>query len=130
MEDETMWDWQSEIDKNPAKFGYTIKEGASKKRAFRSSDNAFWSNDWTDYAGAIKLRDDLFTHNLERFGYNSMVGNWAYTCLKALGVVDDVNSWPDMFKLNVGFKPVHTLMNSPVDKAIETYISTKINEQS
>ncbi len=130
MEDETMWDWQSEIDKNPAKFGYTIKEGASKKRAFRSSDNAFWSNDWTDYAGAIKLRDDLFTHNLERFGYNSMVGNWAYTCLKALGVVDDVNSWPDMFKLNVGFKPVHTLMNSPVDRAIETYISAKINEQS
>ena len=59
-----------------------------------------------------------------------MVGNWAYTCLKALGVVDDVSSWPDMFKLNVGFKPVHTLMNSPVDRAIETYISAKINEQS
>ena len=128
MEDETMWDWQAEIDKNPTKFGYTIKEGASKKRAFRSSDNAFWSNDWTDYAGAIQLRDDLFTHNLDRFGYNSMVGNWAYTCLKALGVVDDVNSWPEMFKLNVGFKPSHTLMNSPVDRAIKAYIDTKINE--
>ena len=90
MEDETMWDWQSEIDKNPEKYGYKIKKGASKKRAFRSSNNAFWSNDWTDYAGAQKLRDDLFEHNLQRFGYNSMVGNWAYTCLKALGVVDDV----------------------------------------
>ena len=31
MEDETMWDWQSEIDKNPEKFGYKIKKGASKK---------------------------------------------------------------------------------------------------
>ena len=129
MEDETMWDWQSEIDKNPEKFGYTIKKGASKKRAFRSSDNAFWSNDWTDYTGAQQLRDELFEHNLERFGYNSMVGNWAYTCLKALGVVDDVVTWPDKFKDNIGIKPAHTLMNSPVDKAIQQYIQTKINEQ-
>ena len=130
MEDETMWDWQSEIDKNPAKFGYTIKEGASKKRLFRSSDNAFWSNDWTDYDGAIKLRDDLFEYNLQRFGYSSMVGNWAYTCLKALGAVNDVATWPTMFKENVGFKPTHTLMNSPVDKAIKQYIDTKRDEQN
>jgi hypothetical protein len=130
MEDETMWDWQSEIDKNPAKFGYTIKEGASKKRLFRSSDNAFWSNDWTDYDGAIKLRDDLFEYNLQKFGYSSMVGNWAYTCLKALGAVNDVATWPTMFKENVGFKPTHTLMNSPVDKAIKQYIDTKRDEQN
>jgi hypothetical protein len=130
MEDETMWDWQSEIDKNPEKYGYKIKKGASKKRAFRSSDNAFWSNDWTDYAGAQQLRDDLFEHNLQRFGYNSMVGNWAYTCLKALGVVDDVVTWPDKFKDNIGYKPVHTLMNSPVDKAIQQYIQTKKDEQN
>ena len=127
MEDETMWDWQSLIDKNPSKYGYTIHEGHSKKRAFRSSSNAFWSNDWTDYSGAIQLRDDLFHHNLKRFGYSSMIGNWSYTCLKALGVVDDVPTWHEKFRDNIGFKPEHTLMNSPVDKAIQTYIEVKRN---
>ena len=59
-----------------------------------------------------------------------MVGNWAYTCLKALGAVNDVATWPTMFKENVGFKPTHTLMNSPVDKAIKQYIDTKRDEQN
>ena len=59
-----------------------------------------------------------------------MVGNWAYTCLKALGVVDDVITWPETFKEKIGFKPVHTLMNSPIDQAIKTYIDTKRNEQN
>ena len=130
MEDETMWDWQSEIDKNPAKFGYSIKSGASRPRSFRSSSNAYWSNDWTDYDGAIKLRDDLFDHNLKRFGYNSMMGNWSYTCLKALGVVDDVVTWPNKFRENIGTKPVHTLLKSPVDSAIQTYIKVKRDEQN
>ena len=131
MEDETMWDWQSEIDKNPAKYGYNIKSGASRPRAFRSSNNAYWSNDWTDYDGAIRLRDNLFEHNLKRFGYSSMVGNWAFTCLKALGVLDgNVKTWNEQFNVNVGFKPVHTIMNSPIDNAIEKYIQTKKDEQN
>lgn len=130
MEDETMWDWQSLIDKDPKKYGYTIHEGLSKQRKFRSSSTAFWSNDWTDYSGAIQLRDDLFEHNLQRFGYSSMIGNWSYTCLKALGVVHDVPTWHEKFRDNIGFKPEHTLMNSPVDKAIQTYIKAKKNEYS
>ena len=45
-------------------------------------------------------------------------------------VVDDVITWPETFKEKIGFKPVHTLMNSPIDQAIKTYIDAKRNEQN
>jgi len=112
-----MWEFQSELDTYPEKYGYKI---------LKNNDGiTTWTNDWTDKDKMNQFFDYLLKYIIKNYGLHTQIGVWSFNCLKALGVLSSTKTVKQEFASNVGVKISHTLQNNPIDKAIHTYIKNK-----
>ena len=122
--EEHLWQYQSDIDKNPEKYGYIVKDA---KRIQKSKNESIivWRNEWTDYNKMTELQTELAEFNDKTFGITSSIGNWSFTCLQALGAINSPKDFKKDFETNIGFKWGHVYNNNPVNNAVERYIDIK-----
>ena len=122
--EEHLWQYQSDIDKNPEKYGYIVKDA---KRIQKSKNESIivWRNEWTDYNKMTELQTELAEFNDKTFGITSSIGNWSFTCLQALGAINNPKDFKKDFETNIGFKWGHVYNNNPVNNAVERYIDIK-----
>ena len=73
----------------------------------------------------IDLQKELADYNDKTFGITSSIGNWSFTCLQALGAINNPKDFKKDFETNIGFKWGHVYNNNPVNDAVERYIETK-----
>tara|TARA_A100001011_G_scaffold341076_1_gene373679 strand:- start:2471 stop:4033 length:1563 start_codon:yes stop_codon:yes gene_type:complete len=128
MKPEPHFDFNSAIDKDPEKFGYTIIQDASPMMA-RFNEKVLWKNEWTDYKKAEDLSNSLKQYILKEYGAHRLMSNFAYTCLSALGLSDrsNVNAFGDDF-VNYFGTNILQLRRNPIEKYIEDYINKKVKQ--
>lgn len=114
------WEFQSELDTNPQKYGYTIHDQGD------GFDNrTTWSNNWATKQGMNVFAVALLEHMIRTYGFNSQISNWSYICLKALGKVSTPTKFKNEFTANVGITMQHTVRKNPIEQAIKQYIENK-----
>lgn len=116
-EEMNMWEFQSELDTHPEKYGYKIFTDQNGKTT--------WSNDWTNKNEMNRFYDSMLRYILKNYGLHTQLGVWSFNCLKALGVLPSTITLKEDFIKNIGVKMSHTLQNSPIDIAIRKYIENK-----
>ena len=115
------WDWTSDIDKNPEKFGYTVTERGP------GSQYVTWSNHWTSESAASRLCVRLNEHNEQTYGMHKLMSNWLFTSAHALGKTSGPDAWKNDFMMHYGVRRVHLFKNNtPNDVAMKNYINRKI----
>jgi len=113
-----MWEFQSELDTYPEKYGYKVYPQDGKT-------TVNWSNDWTDSNEMDEFHYFLTNYMTETYGLQSQMGVWSFVCLKALGVLPSVKTFKEDFATNIGVKMSHSFQNSPVESACKKYIKNK-----
>jgi hypothetical protein len=119
-----MWEFQSDIEKDPAKFGYKIK--IPEQNQENNFEFVWWENEWTNRDDIKEFNTEMINHIIDTYGLTAQVTGWTYNCLKALGVVSNPVNAPSEYREKVGFKLQHLLYNDPIDKAIDNYIKKKV----
>ena len=119
-----MLEFQSDIEKDPAKFGYKVK--TPEKNQDNNFEFVWWENEWTNRDDIKEFNTEMINHIINTYGLTAQVTGWTYNCLKALGVVSNPLNAPSEYREKVGFKLQHLLYNDPIDKAIDNYIKKKV----
>jgi len=118
-----MWEFQSDIEKNPEKYGYKVT--IPKNIADNNFEFVHWENEWTNRDDIKEFYDKMINYMVDTYGLTTQVTGWTYNCLKALGILSNPVNAPSEYREKIGFKFQHLLYNDPIDHAIDDYIKNK-----
>ena len=114
-----MWEFQSEIDTNPSKYGYTMGG------VVYEDGRTYWENNWTNRNEMNAYAGELIRHIINNYGLQAKMGPWTYTCLQALNLVSTPANFKEEFTNKLGTTMRHIVSRNPVDRAIKRYIKSK-----